>query len=127
MSIAPSLLKLETRCSYPLHHPLYPLHRPTDRVYRSYVQFVFNASLTIMILTALFWFLWTIWGDVKDLRGVYSSGESGTSLHVGGWVQVVGEIARDGKKRSGRGYKLDFRSLIVCPAVCGCFAGGVTE
>lgn len=41
----------------------------------SYVQFVFNASLTLMILTALFWFLWTIWGDVKDLRGVYSTGK----------------------------------------------------
>jgi hypothetical protein len=39
------------------------------------VQFVFNASLTLMILTALFWFLWTIWGDVKDLRGVYSTGK----------------------------------------------------
>jgi hypothetical protein len=36
---------------------------------------VFNASLTLMILTALFWFLWTIWGDVKDLRGVYSTGK----------------------------------------------------
>ncbi|KAH8080784.1 Di-sulfide bridge nucleocytoplasmic transport domain-containing protein [Filobasidium floriforme] len=42
-------------------------------VFIGYVQFVFNASLTLMILTALFWFLWTIWGDVKDLRGVYST------------------------------------------------------
>jgi hypothetical protein len=41
-----------------------------------YVQFIFNASLTLMILAGLFWFCYTIWGDVKDLRGVYSTGES---------------------------------------------------
>jgi hypothetical protein len=63
------------------------------------VQFVFNASLTLMILTALFWFLWTIWGDVKDLRGVYSTGKlqlfveldgNGITLLIEGWFWRFG-------------------------------------